>query len=109
VLDATYFRTGLPAQIASAGASPTVELFLVSGQAHRVRSVEEVTDGYVVLDVYQRRGEVIGTVTPWLGSARAEPGTDETHRAVIAYDVIAQVIITKPATGTSARIGFGAA
>jgi hypothetical protein len=108
VFDATYFRTGLPAQVATAGDAPTVELYLLSGQAHRVRSVEEVTDAYVVLDVYQRRAEGIGTATPWLGSGRPEAGADETHRAVIAYDAIAQVIITRPAAGTSARIGFGA-
>ena len=107
MFDATYFRTGLPTQVAGAGDAPTVELYLLSGQAHRVRSVEEVTDGYVVLDVYQRRAEGIGAATPWLGSSRSDASADETHRAVVAYDAIAQVIITRPAASTSSRIGFG--
>jgi hypothetical protein len=108
VFDATYFRKGLGSHADASGAGATVEVHLVNGQAHRVRSIVEVTDGYVVLEVYQRRPELSGTQSPWHGSAPPPAGPNAIHHAVITYESIAALLITPPEDRASARIGFNA-
>ncbi|HEX4682924.1 MAG TPA: hypothetical protein VH277_09460 [Gemmatimonadaceae bacterium] len=109
MFDATYFRSQLTTHVQAAGPKPTVEVHLVSGHGHRVRSVLEVTDGYVVLEEHQRHAETTGANVAWEGSA-PEPtaGTANTHRAVVSYESITQVVITPSETGGTTRIGFGA-
>jgi hypothetical protein len=107
VFDATYFRSGLQAHAEAAGAEATVEVHLTTGQTHRVRSVEEVRDNYVVLEVYRRRGDSASTEAHWLGATRPESPAVEAHRAVIAYQSITQLVITPAEGNASARIGFG--
>ena len=107
MFDATFFQTALPAQIAALGDGPTVELFLIGGQAHRVRGIEQIGEGYVVLDVYQRRSDGMGSAMPWVGSTASPPASsDDTHRAIVSYDAISQVIITRTAKTNVPRIGF---
>jgi hypothetical protein len=110
VFDAAYFRTGLPSQLEAAGPEPSVEVHLVNGQAHRVRSLVEAADGYAVLEVYQRRAEMSGVKAHWRGSAAAavENPVEETQRAVVAYESIAQIVITPTQTVPAVKIGFGA-
>jgi len=108
VFDATYFRKGLVAHADSAGAGAMVEIHLISGIAHRLRSVVEVTDGYVVLEVYQRRPEMSGMQNPWHGSASPAAAPNEIHHAVITYESIAGLLITPAEDRTSSRIGFNA-
>ena len=108
MFDATYFRKGLVAHADAAGAGAIVEIHLVNGQAHRVRSIVEVTDGYVVLEVYQRRPEISGTQSPWHGSAPPAPGPNESHHAVVTYESIAGLLITPAEDRTGSRIGFNA-
>ena len=43
-----------------------------NGQGHRVRSVIEAADGYVVLEAYQRRAEITGTKGRWQDDRIAE-------------------------------------
>src|SRR5580765_7465785 len=88
VFDATYFRAKLAAHAKAAGPKPSVELHFVTGQGHRVRSVIEVADGYVVLEVHQRRAEVTGADTQWEGDAAHEAPLPDTHRAVVSYESI---------------------
>ena len=107
MLDAKYFRTTLPAHAKSAGAETTVEVQLINGQAHRVRSVIEAADGYVVLDLHHRHGDMPGEKVYWLGD-KSEPQEDAA-RAVVSYDAIAQVVIIPSRTGSTSRIGFGSA
>jgi hypothetical protein len=108
VFDAAYFRTGLPSQLEVAGAEPSVEIHLVNGQAHRARSLVEAADGYAVLEVYQRRAEISGVKAHWLGSASANKTPDDVQRAVIAYESIAQIVITPTQVAEAVKIGFGA-
>jgi hypothetical protein len=108
VFDATNFRNAFIARADASGAGATVEIHLVNGQAHRVRSVVEVTDGYVVLEVYQRRPEMSGTQTHWRGTAPPEATPNEIHLAVITYESIADLLITPAEDKANSRIGFGA-
>jgi hypothetical protein len=114
VFDATYFKSHLTAHVQSAGPKPTVEVHLVSGHGHRIRSVLEVADGYVVLEAHQRHAETTGANLSWEGSAAERgaaerpSGTTNTHRAVVSYESITQVVITPSETGGTTRIGFGA-
>lgn len=108
MFDAAYFRTGLPSQLEAAGPEPSVELHLVNGQAHRVRSLVEAADGYAVLEVYQRRAEMSGLRAYWRGSAPATNPMDEVQRAVVAYESIAQIVITPTQSSAAVKIGFGA-
>ena len=75
MFDKSYFEDGLPAQIKAAGSDPTVEVQLVNGQGHRVRSVIDAADGYVVLEAYQRRAEITGTKGRWQGGGK--PGAND--------------------------------
>ena len=104
MFDATYFRSQLAKHIEAAGPKPTVEVHLVSGQGHRVRSVIEAADGYVVLEAYQRRTETTRSNSAW----EAEATAADTHRAVVSYESIAQVVITASEATETSRIGFGA-
>ena len=110
MFDAEYFRSTLPVHAKADEGDSTVEVHLVNGQSHRIRSVADVTDGYVVLDVHQRRAEATGAKTHWRGDAAAEGsgGDGETVRAVIAYESIAQVVIIPSESAATTRIGFGA-
>jgi hypothetical protein len=108
VFDASYFRKGLAAHADAAGAGATVEIHLVSGNAHRVRSIVEVTDGYVVLEVYQRRPEMSRMQNPWHGSASPAATPNEIHHAVITYESIAGLLITPAEDRATSRIGFNA-
>lgn len=108
MFDAAYFRTGLPSQLEVAGAEPSVEIHLVNGQAHRVRSLVEAADGYAVLEVYQRRAEISGVKAYWRGSGHPNDAIDEVQRAVVAYESIAQIVITPTQSVAAVKIGFGA-
>jgi hypothetical protein len=105
VFDKKYFDAGLPAHVEAAGAEPTVEVHLASGQAHRVRSVIEAADGYVVLEAYQRRAEITGAKGRW-HSNQDSVGVNEIHHAIVPYDSISQVVITPTETAEGPRIGF---
>ena len=106
MFDASYFRDTLGEHATAAGAEALVEIHLTSGQGHRVRSIDEVTDGYVVLAVYQRRPEMTGGRSHWIGDAESTNGPNEIHRAVIAYESISQIVITPSESKTASRIGF---
>jgi hypothetical protein len=109
VFDKSYFQAGLPAHIKASGAEPTVEVHLINGQGHRVRSIVEATEGYVVLEAYQRRAEITGTKGRWQSGKGASPAApNEIHHAIVSYDSISQVVITPSETIEGSRIGFTA-
>jgi hypothetical protein len=108
LFDTTYFRHGLLTHAEASGAGATVEIHLVNGQAHRVRSVVEVTDGYVVLEVYQRRPETSEMKLHWHGAAPPAASPNEVHQVVIAYEGITDLVITPAEGKATSRIGFGA-
>jgi hypothetical protein len=106
VLDAKYFKTTLPAHAKTAGPETTVEVQLLNGQAHRVRSVLEAADGYVVLELHHRHAEMPGDKMYWAGDTKADVPPNAV-RAVVSYDAIAQVVVIPSRTPLTSRIGFG--
>jgi hypothetical protein len=106
VFDKTYFNTVLEKQIDAAGHEPTVEVHLVSGQGHRVRSIVDAADGYVVLETYQRRAELTSRQGRWIGTIEKSPGEHELHHAVVSYHTISQIVITPTDVHEGPRIGF---
>lgn len=106
MFDKTYFNSILATQIKAAGTEPMVEVHLVSGQGHRVRSVVDAADGYVVLEAYQRRAELTSRQGRWVGANEASPADTELHHAVVSYHTISQVVITPTDPHEGARIGF---
>ena len=108
MFDAAYFRKGLVTHAEASGAGATVEIHLVNGHAHRVRSVVEVGDGYVILEVYQRRPETSQMQAHWYGATSPAALPNEVHHAVITYESIAELVITPAEAKASPRIGFNA-
>ena len=105
MFDKSYFNTMLAGHVKAAGAEPTVEVHLINGQGHRVRSVVDAADGYVVLEVYQRRAEITGNKGKWQAS-RDAANTQELHHAVVSYHTISQIVITPNDVADGPRIGF---
>ena len=108
MFDTAFFRKGLGAHADASGAGTIVEVHLVNGHAHRVRSIVEVADGYVVLEVYQRRPEMSGMQTHWHGTAPSAAPPNEIHHALITYESIMELVITPAEGKASSRIGFNA-
>lgn len=106
VFDKAYFTSILAGQIKSAGNEPMVEVHLVSGQGHRVRSVVDATEGWVVLETYQRRAELTSRQGRWIGTKEASPANGELHHVAISYHTISQVVITPTDAHEGPRIGF---
>jgi hypothetical protein len=106
VFDKAYFHSVLANQVKAAGNEPTVEVHLVSGQGHRVRSIIDAADGYVVLETYQRRAELTSRQGRWVGAKQASPPDEELNHAVVSYHTISQVVITPTDTHEGPRIGF---
>lgn len=101
MFDANYFRTGLSADVEATGGSPVVEVSLVNGHVHRVRSVAEIGQGYVTLLVHVTRGD--------LSHERPRFGADaggESVRVAIAYDSIAAVLLDPAPDKIRTRPGF---
>jgi hypothetical protein len=105
VFDKAYFSSVLANQVKTAGNDPTVEVHLVSGQGHRVRSVIDATDGYVVLETYQRRAEPTSRQARWVGTKETK-ASDDLHHVAISYHTISQIVITPTDTHEGPRIGF---
>ncbi|CAN5913932.1 hypothetical protein BH11GEM2_BH11GEM2_11770 [soil metagenome] len=104
MFDATYFRTTLPEDVQASAGSPVVELQLVSGHSHRVRSVVQIGTGTVTLETYLTKGD-LAHERPRFGVAEgATPG--DTFRAVIAYESIAAVVLDASLSHVRARPGF---
>ena len=101
MFDANYFRTALLSDIKAAGGSPVVELSLLNGHVHRVRSVAEVAEGYVTLAVHPIRGD-LSHERPRFGTA----GNGETVRVTVAYDSIAAVLFDPAPEQVKVRPGF---
>jgi hypothetical protein len=106
MFDAQYFRNSLAGHVDAAGAEAQVEIHLTSGQGHRVRSIAEVTDGYVIVEAYQRRPEMTGARSHWMGVTSTPTTPNEVQRAIIAYESISQIVITPSENKSASRIGF---
>ena len=103
MFDANYFRTQLPRDVEAAGGSPIVELLLVGGHAHRVRSVLAVEEGRVTFEAFQMTGD-LAHQRPRFGQTSAAPY--ETFRVVVSCESIVAVVFDPSPTHPLARPGF---
>ena len=58
MFDDSYFRTTFLRDVEASGGHPIVEVQLLSGHAHRVRSILEVGTGTVTLETYITKGDL---------------------------------------------------
>ena len=92
MFDQGYFTGGLKTQLEKIGGNPVVEITLATGERYFVRSVEETTTGYIVLDVHPRPGSTV-----------LESGTQVLS---VPYETIACVLVSSTAADKSPKIGF---
>lgn len=103
MFDAAYFRTDLQLDVDASGGSPIVELLLVGGHSHRVRSVIAVAEGRVTFEAYQMKGD-LAHQRPRFGQSSAAPY--ETFRVVVACENIVAVVFDPSPTHPKSRPGF---
>ena len=105
MFDENYFRTTFQRDVEATGGSPIVEIQLLSGHAHRVRSVVEINAGSVTLETYLAKGD-LAHERPRFGQANREGMDGDIFRAVISYESIAAVILDPTQTQVRVRTGF---
>lgn len=103
MFDANYFRTLLQRDVEAAGGSPIVDLVLVGGHAHRVRSVLAVEEGRVTIEAYQMRGD-LAHQRPRFGDSST---SYETLRVVVSCESIVAVVFDPSPMQPKSRPGFG--
>lgn len=107
MFDETYFRTTLLEDVTASGGNPVVEVQLLSGHSHRVRSVVHVGTGTVTLETYLTKGD-LAHERPRFGVSEGSTPND-TFRAVISYESIAAVILDASPSHVRVRPGFASA
>jgi hypothetical protein len=108
MFDADYFKSQLRRDTDAMGGDPIVEVSLLNGHTHRIRSVVDVRDGYVVLEAYHLKGD-LAHQRPRFAEAdnTAAPTTDESiFHVTIAYESVTAVVIDPSQTQVRARPGF---
>jgi hypothetical protein len=105
MFDESYFRTALLRDVEACGGHPIVEVQLLSGHAHRVRSIVEVGTGTVTLETYLTKGD-LAHERPRFGEPQTGTGSGDTFRAVIAYEGIAAVVLDPSLSQLRVRPGF---
>ena len=103
MFDANYFRTHLQRDVEAAGGNPIVELLLVGGHAHRVRSVLAVDDGRVTFEAYQMKGD-LAHQRPRFGQTSAAPY--ETFRVIVSCESVVAIVFDPSPTHPKSRPGF---
>ena len=105
MIDENYFRTTLQRDVEATGGHPVVEIQLVSGHAHRVRSVVEINAGCVTLETYLAKGDLVHE-RPRYGDPHRDGADNDVFRTVIAYESIAAVVLDPTQTQARVRPGF---
>ncbi len=103
MFDAKYFKSQLPKDIDAVGGSPIVELLLVGGHTHRLRSVLEVDDGRITCEAYQMKGD-LAHQRPRFGQTSVAPY--EVFRVVMSCESIVAVVIDPSPSHPATRPGF---
>ena len=108
MFDANYFRTQLRLDTDALGGDPIVELSLLNGHTHRIRSVIEVRDGYVVLEAYHLKGDLAHQRPRFAeaDAAASSPSDQSIFRVTAAYESISAVVIDPSQAQVRARPGF---
>lgn len=104
MLDFNYFKTQL-AHDAVFEENLLVEVVMTNGHTHHVRSVVEVRDGYVVLEVFQRGGDHVVQRPQWQRDQRSGE-LHATSRAAVSYESIAAVVIGPSPDAQDRQVGF---
>lgn len=104
MFDATYFKKQLDQHVA-AGGGPIVELLLRNGHTFRVRSVLDVAEGFVVLEIYHMKGDIFSHRPHWAGGSKSAAAAGTTARAAVSYESIVSVIVT-PDEVQERNVGF---
>jgi hypothetical protein len=107
VFDSEYFRTVLQSDVNAMGGNATVEVHLLNGVVHPLHSVLSVQNGYATLEAYQNRGDDQLSKPRWREVRADGKPSHETQRVVVAYESIANVVITATRPDAAPRIGFG--
>jgi hypothetical protein len=107
MIDAEYFRKRLTRDVAASGEAAVVEVRLLTGQFHRVRSVLSVEDAYVILETYEHRGNEIVGKENWQEQVFGGKSADQVSRAIVPYESILDVVLILGRAGGQQRIGFG--
>lgn len=105
MFDENYFRTTLQRDVEASGGRPVVEIQLLSGHAHRVRSVVEVSAGCVTLETYLAKGD-LAHERPRFGEPQRDGVDTDVFRAVISYESIAAIILDPTQAQVRVRPGF---
>jgi hypothetical protein len=108
MFDADYFSTQLRRDTDAMGGDPIVEVSLLNGHTHRIRSVVDVRDGYVVLEAYHLKGD-LAHQRPRFAEAGspADPAEDQSiFRVTMAYESISAVVIDPSQLQVRTRPGF---
>jgi hypothetical protein len=105
MFDESYFRTALLHDVEATGGHPVVEVQLISGHAHRVRCVVEVSAGTVTLETYLTKGDLTQDRQRF-GEPQSGTAPGDTFRTVISYEGIAAVILDPSPSQARARPGF---
>ena len=106
VFDASYFKTSFSEQLNAIATRSTVEIHLTNAHTHRIRGVLGAEPGYVVFDAYRQRVDGGRSEQYWGASAGTDDATAEMVRVIVAYDAIAEIVITPAAETAVPRIGF---
>ena len=108
MFDADYFKSQLRRDTDAMGGEPIVEVSLLNGHTHRIRSVVDVRDGYVVLEAYHLKGDLAHQRPRFADadSAAAAPTDESIFRVTVAYESVAAVVIDPSQTQVRARPGF---
>lgn len=110
MFDADYFRSRLPRDTGAVTGDPIVEVSLLNGHTHRIRSVVEVTDGYVVLEAFHLKGDLAHQHPRYIGAAESGAGTSATDaatfRVTVAFESVCAVVIDPTQSQVRARPGF---
>jgi hypothetical protein len=106
MFDADYFNTRLRRDTDAMGGDPIVEISLLNGHTHRIRSVVDVTSGYVVFEAYHLKGD-LAHQRPRFAQPDTKAGDDESvFRVSATFESISAVVIDPSATQVRTRPGF---
>lgn len=104
MLDFNYFKTQLALE-ANLTENQMVEVVLTNGHAHHVRSVLDVRDGHVVLEVFLRGVDSAVQRPHWKRDAGPGEARSTAH-AAIAYESIAAVVVGPAHEADDRQVGF---
>jgi hypothetical protein len=106
MFDADFFSTRLRRDTDAMGGDPIVEISLLNGHTHRIRSVVDVTSGYVVFEAYHLKGDLAHQRPRFAESGSKARDDESVFRVSASYESISAVVIDPSVTQVRNRPGF---